>query len=304
MPDMSVQTTRGIALRIGSAGAFSLMSALFKLAATYGAGLPEIFFYRALFGLPVILIWVLPRHGFRAFKVNSAKAHLGRSAIGIVSMMFTFEALILLPLAEATTIIFTGPIFATILSWLILHEHVGRRRWIAAIVAFAGVIVIARPGASVAAIAPIGIAVGLGSALGTAGVTVTLRHLGAKETVAAIVFWFLIACLIFGLPMLLLFGTPPSWPTLLALATGAVFGGIGQILMTMSLQAAPISVLTPFDYLQLLAALMLGWLLFGTSPTVNTITGAVLIAGSGLYTALRERKVHREADVSATQPLA
>ncbi|HJQ17949.1 MAG TPA: DMT family transporter [Allosphingosinicella sp.] len=291
-------------LRIASGGAFSLMSALFKLAATHGARLPEIFFYRALFGLPVILVWILPRHGIRAFAVNSAKAHIGRSTIGVVSMIFTFEALVLLPLAEATTIMFTGPIFATLLSWLILREHVGLHRWIAALVAFAGVVVVTRPGAVATAVAPLGIAVALGSALGTAGVSVTLRHLGGRESVAAIVFWFLTVCIAVGLVMVLLFGTPQSWSTLMILAAGALFGGIGQILMTASLQVAPVSVLTPFDYLQLLAALMLGWLLFGTSPTFNTVTGAVLIAGSGLYTALRERKRRRAPELPATQPLA
>jgi drug/metabolite transporter (DMT)-like permease len=78
-------------------------------------------------------------------------------------------------------------------------------------------------------------------------------------------------------------------------AAGGVAGGIGQLLMTSSLRA-PVSVVSPFDYLQLVGATIFGWLLFSDVPTFSTLIGAALIAGSGLYTAWREhRRRLREA---------
>lgn len=214
-------------------------------------------------------------------------------------MFATFGALILLPLAEATTLLFTGPVFATLLSWMLLGERVGRYRLLAGLAAFAGVIIVMRPGGSIHDVAPIGVAVGLAAALGQASVTVTLRHLGSREHVGAIVFWFLAACTTAGLVLLPFFGTRPDLGTIAVLCAGGVFGGLAQIFMTASLQQAPISILAPFDYLQLVTAMLLGWVLLGTEPTINTYAGAVLIAGSGFYTIRRERKLRQEPSVPA-----
>ena len=295
---------RGIGLRIAAALTFALMAALLKLAATRGAGIAEVFFYRALFGWLVVVAWILPRQGIGAIATQRPLAHVWRGVLGMTSMFCTFQALILLPLAEATTINFTGPIFATLLSWLILRERVGRHRWAAAVVAFAGVIVVMRPGSAHETIAPLGVAIGLVAAFGQAGVMVTLRHLGASENVAAIVFWFQAAATLAGLVMIAFFGTSPDLVTIMILAAGGMVGGAGQIFMTASLQAASVSVLTPFDYLQLIAAMALGWLLLATEPTVNTFVGAALIAASGLYTALREQRRHKQRTLPPTQPLA
>lgn len=293
------RVTRGIALRIASATSFAVMGALLKLAATRGASLVELYFFRSFFGLPVVLIWVMATDGLGALLPNRPIAHVGRSLLGMASMFFTFEALILLPLAEATTINFTGPIFATLLSWLLLSEKVGRYRWSAALVAFLGVVVVMRPGSAQEAISLVGIGFGLMAAMGQASVTVTLRHLGDREHVAAIVFWFLLACSIVGLILLPFFGTHPDAGTVAILVAAGVAGGLAQIFMTGSLQAAPIGTLAPFDYLQLIVAVLLGWLLFGTGPTLNTLAGAALIAGSGLYTVWRVQKRNRENAAAA-----
>jgi drug/metabolite transporter (DMT)-like permease len=66
-----------------------------------------------------------------------------------------------------------------------------------------------------------------------------------------------------------------------------------QITLTASLQKAPVSVLSPFDYLQIVGAVALGWVLLAEVPTVNTFAGAALIVTSGLYIAWRERRLRR-----------
>ena len=297
--------TRGIALRVAAALCWACMGALLKLGANRGAGVVELIVYRSLFGIPVVMLWILVGPGIGALAVRSVRAHLWRGSIGLASMFCTFGALILLPLAEATTLLFTGPIFATFLSWLILKEEVGRHRLAAGLVAFAGVAVIMRPGSGGAGnIAAIGVLVGLAAAFGQASVTVTLRHLGATEHVAAIVFWFLAACSLVGLILLPFLGTDPDLTTILILAAAGIVGGLGQILMTGSLQLASIAVLAPFDYLHLVGAILLGWLFLSSEPAIYTFAGATLIAGSGLYTLWREHRLRRQRPTPATQPVA
>jgi len=263
------------------------MGALLKLASMEGLNAPELVFYRSLFSLPVVLFWVLKRESLASLKPNRPLAHVWRSCLGLLSMGLTFQALILLPLADATAINFTAPIFATILSFLILREDVGLHRWGAVVLGFVGVLIVARPGGSSLPI--LGIAIALVGAVGQAGVTTTLRHLQRSENVAAIVFWFAIAGIVVGGLLMPFFGRLHGLTALALVVAGGLAGGAGQLLMTSSLRA-PVSVVSPFDYLQIVAATIYGWLLFSDVPSLHTILGAALIAGSGIYTALREHR--------------
>lgn len=295
---------RGIGLRIAAAGLFSTMAALLKLTAEHGVVAPEMMFYRAVFGLPVVLAWVLASQGIGALSTRRPLAHLGRSALGIASILCTLQALVLLPLADATTISFTAPIFATLLSWLLLREKVGRHRLLAVLCGLAGVVVVMRPGGTGESVPLLGVAIGLLAAFGTAAVTITLRQMRDTEHVAAIVFWFFVGSALVGLALLPFFGRAHDLETMLLLAAGGIAGGLMQITMTASLQSAPVSVLAPFDYLQIVGAVVLGWLLLSTVPAVNTLAGAAIITGSGLYTAWRERRLHRERPIPPTQAIS
>jgi drug/metabolite transporter (DMT)-like permease len=292
------QIATGILCRIGSGLSFSTMGAMLKLASTHGLNAPELVFYRSLFCLPVVLLWVATHRSLAVLRPNRPLAHIWRSGLGLLSMALTFEALILLPLGEATALNFTAPIFATILSFVILKEPVGMHRWAAVLIGFAGVVVVARP--SGASLPMLGIAIALGAALGQGGVTTTLRHLQRSESVAAIVFWFALAGILVGGLLMPIFGHAHGVRAMAIVAAGGVAGGLGQLLMTSSLRA-PVSVVSPFDYLQLVGATVYGWLLFSDAPGVSTILGASLIAASGLYTALRERRRRlRSADAAVT----
>lgn len=299
----------GIALRIGAAGCFSVMAAVLKLASLDGVVAPEMLFYRAFFGLPVVLIWVMTRQGgLSALSTRHPWAHVGRSALGIVSILCVFQTLTLLPLADATTLSFTAPIFATLLSFLILKEAVGARRWAAVAVGFIGVVIVMRPipgviGAADHAVPVQGIAFGLIAALLTAGVTITLRQLRDTEHVAAIVFWFFVGSSLVGAILLPIVGHWRS-PTTFALLVGSgIAGGLAQLFMTASLQKAPVAVVAPFDYLQIVGAIVFGWWLMSTTPTLSTLAGAALIASSGLYTAWREHLRRCQALIQSTAPL-
>ena len=292
--------TGGIILRILAAGSFSLMSGLMKLAAETGVTAPEMMFYRAVFGLPVVLAWVMMGPGIGAITTRRPLMHLWRGALGVTGILCLFQALTLLPLADATTLGFTAPMFATLLSFLFLKEAVGRHRWLAVVVGFVGVMIVMRPGGD--PLPAVGVAFALIGAGFSAAVTVTLRHLSKTEHVAAIVFWFFIACAVVGALLLPVFGSLHP-PLAFGFLIGAgMAGGVAQLAMTESLRLAPVSAVTPFDYLQIAGAVLFGWLALSVAPSISSLAGAALIIASGLYTAWREQ-VRRRAVTAPTPPI-
>lgn len=275
----------GMALRATAATAFGMMAALLKGTSGRGVAAPEMIFYRNAWALVVVALWISTGPGWSAIRTRAPLAHLTRSSIGLVSMLFTFGAIALLPLGEATTLTYAAPILATLLSGLLLAEKIGTRRWMAVMVGFLGVILVARPGSG---ISPIGLLVGVLAALTQSAVMITVRQISRTEHVAAIVFWFTIFTTTAGAAMLPFFGHSHDARTYLMLAGAGLFGGVGQLTMTASLRFAPVSVVVPLDYLQIVWSILIGWLVFLTPPTPLMIAGATLIAGSGIYTALRE----------------
>jgi drug/metabolite transporter (DMT)-like permease len=282
----------GIAFRIGAATCFGFMAAMIKLGDQAGITLPELAFYRFAFGLPPLLLWIGLTRNFGAWRTRRPLAHLGRGMLGLSTMVMAFAALTFLPLAEAATIGFAAPLFSVMLSALILAEPVGRHRWSAVAIGFVGVLIVMRPGGM--HLPPIGLALAVAAALGTAGVTITIRQIGRTESTPTIVLWFTLFSICATGLLMPFFGQTHDaygWGILLALG---LFGGLGQLFLTSALRFAPVSVVVPFDYTQLLWAVLLGWLLWDTHPAASTWAGAAVIVASGLYTIYREHKLGRE----------
>lgn len=299
-PPATDRPGRGVVLRLLAGFTFALMMASVKLASDHGAYVLEILFYRSLFSLPLIAAWLVVGPGRAGIRVVRPRAHVSRAAIGLTAMLFNFQAISMLPLAEATVISFSVPFFATALAAFFLREQVGRHRWSAIAVGLVGVVVVVQPGS--AHIAPLGAAVGIVAALGVASVTVTLRQLGSTETATATVFWFAIASTIvtgLAMPWVGQAHDATSWWLLLCVG---ITGGIAQLFNTASLRLAPIPVLAPFDYTQLLWATLLGWLIWHTRPTAATWAGAAIIVASGLYIVHRERRLRRAASAAPASP--
>ena len=282
----------GIGLRIGAAICFSLMATMIKLGYEAGASTVELAFYRFAFGLPPLLLWMAWTRNFGAWRTERPLAHAWRALVGLTTMLLAFAALRYLPLAESTTIGFAAPLFAVMLSALILKEPVGRYRWSAVAIGFIGVLIVMRPGASESP--PIGLLLAVLAAFGVGIVTITIRRIGKTEGTQTIVLWFsLLSMLALG-ALMPFFGQSHdarTWLILLALGTA---GGFGQIALTASLRYAPVSAVVPFDYLQLLWAVLLGWLIFADHPPATTWIGAAVISASGLYTVYREHRLGRE----------
>ncbi len=282
----------GIGLRIAATTCFAFMAAMIKLGYEAGVSTPELAFYRFGFGLLPLLAWMAWTRNLGAWRTERPLAHAVRAALGLTTMLLAFSSLAYLPLAESTTIGFAAPLFAVALSALILKEKVGRHRWSAVALGFLGVLVVMRPGGT--HVPPIGLGLAVGAAFGVGVVTITIRQIGRTEGTQTTVLWFsllsmlVLACL---MPFYARLHTPGTWGILAALG---LFGGFGQIFLTSSLRYAPVSVVVPFDYTQLLWAVLLGSLLFAQNPPATTWAGALVIIASGLYTVYREHKLGRD----------
>lgn len=304
----SVRETRplyAIGLRLAAMVMLCGMFAFIKLLSERGVNLVELVFYRQLFALPAVYAWICATRGPMGFATGRLGGHATRSAVGLISMAFNFGSVALLPLAESTTIGFTGPIFATILSALILRETTGIHRWGAVVVGFLGVIVMARPDA--AHFPPLGLAVGIMAAIGMAAVSIVLRRLSRTEDSSVIVFWFSLLSLPPTGLLMIWYGQMHDPATFAMIFAMGAIGGIAQLLLTGALRWAPVSIVLPMDYSSILWATLLGWLLWGALPIASTWVGAVLIIASGLYIAAREHRLGRvealrakaEADIRA-----
>jgi drug/metabolite transporter (DMT)-like permease len=289
-PDQS--RALGILLRIAATTSFAFMAAMIKLGYEAGVSTPELAFYRFAFGLPPLIGWIWWSGNAGAWRTQRPSAHVWRALIGLSTMVLAFSSLAYLPLAESTTIGFAAPLFAVMLSALVLKEKVGRHRWSAVIVGFLGVLLVMRPeGRELPAI---GLGLAVAAAFGVGVVTITIRQIGRTEHPQTTVLWFsLLSMLALGtlMPFFAAFHDARTWLILAALGT---FGGFGQLFLTASLRFAPVSVVVPFDYTQLLWAVLLGWLIFSNRPPTTTWLGAAVIIASGLYTLYREHKLGRE----------
>lgn len=282
----------GIALRLGAVAVFSVMNVLIKLAETHGAHLAELLFFRQTFALPIVLAWLAMGPGLGTIATQRIGAHLSRAVLGLISMCFVFSTILFLPLAEATTLQFTLPIFATILGALILKEPTGWHRWGAVAMGFLGVLIVTRPGTG--HMASIGVVTGLMGALMSASVSILLRQIGKTESAPTIVFWFSALSVPPTAIGFALYWAPHPIETWLLMIAIGLTGGIAQLLMTASLAAAPVSVVVPMDYSGLVWAAIYGWLVFAAVPSWSTWLGAPVIVASGLYIVWREHRLRRE----------
>ncbi len=267
------------------------MGALIKLAEGRGAGLAELLFFRQAGSIPLVMAFAAATGGLASLKTQRIGAHLLRTAVGLSSMTFMFTTVMLLPLAEATVLQFTVPIFATILGALFLAEKTGVHRWSAVVAGFIGVLIVAQPGSGT--IPWMGAATGLTAALLSAAVSLLIRRLGATEPPATTVFYFATLSLVPLAPALLLWGQPHDMTTWAMLVGIGLVGGVGQLAMTTSLKLAPVSVVVPMDYSGLLWATLWGYAAFDVLPGLSTWAGAPFIIGSGLYIVWREHRLAR-----------
>jgi len=287
----------GVGLRLLTALLLAVMFALVKLASTRGVNLVESLFYRQCGTALCAVGMVAAGPGFGSLRTRRVGAHVGRMALGLTAMALNFAAMILLPLAEATAIGFSVPIFSTVLAAMVLGEPTGRWRWGAVAAGFLGVLLIVQPGTGQVPI--LGASVALIAALLTASVTITIRHLGKTERATTTVFWFAASSLVPLAVMMIWFAGAHDSATWAILGALALAGGLAQLTLTGALRLAPVALVMPMDYTSLVWAVLLGTWIFGELPTPWIWIGAPIIIASGLVIVWREHRLARQAALSA-----
>jgi drug/metabolite transporter (DMT)-like permease len=280
-----------LGLRLLSAMLFATLLMLVKHAGESGVALPEIMFWRQAVSIPILLGWLAMTGGLARLRTRRLGSHARRAAVGTMNMVFNFGATILLPLAEATVLGFTTPLFAVVLAALVMREHIGPYRWLAVALGFAGVLVIAQPHGE--PISGLGTTLGLLAAFFIAVINYQIRDLGRTEEPISVVFYFAA----FGAPMaavfLPFFATPHSGGQWLELLAIGVVGTFAQLLLAASLRFGAVASIIVMDYTQLIWATLYGWLVWDRLPPATTWLGAPLIVAAGLTIAWREHRLGR-----------
>lgn len=278
-------------IRLGAIAGLATMSALIKLASDRGIHLLEIMFWRQFITLPIAVAWVMATSSLASLATTRPGTHLMRGFYGTIGMVLNFGAVILLPLAEATTMNFTAPIWAVILSTLLLKEHVGIWRWSAVVLGFVGIVVIAQPGGG--HIPLFGALVALGGAFMIALISIQIADLNRTDKPLTIVFYFAVFTTLVTAPVLPFVMTGhDSGDWLLLLGIG-LSGAAGQLLLTAALRFGKVASVIVMDYSSLFWATLYGWLLFEMLPPESTWLGAPLIVAAGLVIAWREGRLKR-----------
>jgi len=260
----------------------------------------EIAFFRCLGQVVFMVPWIVAR-GVARMRTDRLRFHALRSAVGLTAMLFWFSALALMPVAEATALSFTAPLFATVGAALILGETVRVRRWSATAVGFLGALIILRPGISQFTWAA-GLA--LTSAAFMAGSALTVKSLSRTDSPNVIVIYMgLFMTPVSLLPALFVWQTPGLETALWLVVLGAL-ATVSHLMLNRAFAAADASAVLPFDFVRLPAAAVLAYLAFGEVADLWTWVGGAVIFGSSIYIARRESRHGRTAPGPAAAVVA
>jgi drug/metabolite transporter (DMT)-like permease len=280
---------KAVLLMLGSVTAFSMQDAAYKYLAQ-GYSVPQVLFFGRILAVPLALMLAQRAGGLGTLRTRHPFGHLVRAASIAMALVCFLFALRLLPLADAIAIGFAAPLFTTTLSVPFLKERVGPRRWAAVLIGFAGVLVILQPsGAGFGA----GGVLALCAAFAYAFYLITSRWLSATESGPSLIFWNAAGLfLVMGAAMLWNWRAPSGHDVWIFMLI-AVIGAAGQFLVTEAFRHGEVSLLVPIEYLGLIWATLLGYLLWSQVPTLTVLAGAAIIIASSAYIIQREARFAR-----------
>ena len=247
----------------------------------------EIVFFRNALAL-VFFIPFIAKNGLTIFRSNKKKLYGVRALINVSGMAAGFTALTMIPLAEATALSFTAPLFATFAAALVLGETIRMRRIIALTLGFLGMLLILQPGVNEISTGSI---LALINALTIAITVLIVKKLTTTERPEIIVIYMALFQTPLALIPAIFFWQWPDLMTWVWLAALATAGTLGHLLYTKAIQLAEVSQLQPIEFIRLPMVAALAFFLFGEVPTYWTWLGGAIIFGATAYVTHREAKL-------------
>jgi len=280
---------RGILFMTVATILFAAASAASKwLVAIYPVG--EVLFLRSLSSFIACAMVLLPITGLSVFATRRPFDHIARGLSQSISQLCLLLAFSLMPLAGAVAINFSAPLFAAVVSIVWLKERAGYVRGSALLIGFFGVLVVTNPGANSLTL---GALFALTNAVMYGTVTVAVRGMTRTESANTLVIWQA-SVLAFFHSFLLFFGwrSPTLLDAAMLFGTGFI-NAIGQWFWTKALHLAPAPAVTPFYYLMLVWALVIGFAVWGDVPSMSLLIGSAIVVATGLFLFLREARLQQ-----------
>ena len=272
---------------------FSIMDLLVKWSSDYPTG--EVLFFRGFFGL-LPTYFLIPKNKLKTFYTTErSKEHLFRCLMGLMALIAIVVALRELPLAVVVSLSYAAPLFITVLSIFLLSEKVGVFRWLAVIIGFVGVIIIAEPGfkgMNYLYFLPLIFCIGM------AFVTITIRKLSTTEPIWLISIFFTITISIAGLATIPMGWKMPNFQDFILLALIGITGGSANLFLTQSYKLSEVSLVAPLKYLALVFAIFFGYFIWNEIPTIKTLVGASLVVLASLI--IFRREIYHKQKIPST----
>ena len=272
---------------------FSVMDLLVKWSSDYPVG--EVLFFRGFFGL-LPTYFLIPKNKLKTFYTTTrSKEHLFRCLMGLMALIAIVVALRELPLAVVVSLSYAAPLFITVLSIFLLSEKVGIFRWLAVLIGFIGVIIIAEPGfkgMNYLYFLPLIFCIGM------AFVTITIRKLSTTEPIWLISIFFTITITIAGLVTIPMGWIMPNFQNFILLALIGVTGGSANLFLTQSYKLSEVSLVAPLKYLALIFAIIFGYLIWNEIPTIKTLIGTSLVVLASLI--IFRREIYHKQKIPST----
>lgn len=282
----------GILLHIAGLWTLSTLDASAKWLVLAGMPVLMVTLVRYVMHVALMSAVVLPSQGRSLFRTRSLSRQLVRGLLMVLSTLLFFSVLKRLPLAEATSLNFMAPLFLMALAPWLLGEPHRLHRWLGVLLGFSGVLIVVRPGSELDAV---GVALGLLTAVTFAFFQIATRRVAHDHPLTTNFYGGLSGSVLLLLALPWFWTMPELSPAqwLLLLSTGFT-GFAGHLLQIMAYSKTQATLLAPFNYLQIVAAVTLGWLAFGQLPDLTTAIGIALICAGGLAVVLWEtRRVMR-----------
>jgi len=278
-------TSRGIAVMVAATVCFSAMHATIRYLAAELHPF-QMAFFRNFFGA-IVFLPVIMKSGLSFLATTRIDLHLLRAVLNIAAMLSFFTAVSITPLARITALSFTSPIFMAALAVLLLGERAYLRRTLAIAGGFLGMLIVIRPGL---AEVDHGSLLALFSAAVWAAAMIVIKVLSRTDSSLTITGYMTLLLSILSLPPAVFVWRDPSAEAWALLVFIGIAGTFAQILLAEAIKQADAGVVMPFDFLKLVWATLLGFLLFAELPDFWTLIGAVVIFASGTFIAYRETR--------------